>query len=466
MNQEMNRPSQASSMPVDLPYICRHLWKNIFVILMSACIVGIAAFVGLDMYMGSSYTASMNLSVIARDNSETRLNDGSLNTAITRNLNVLNSDMLVEQICKDSQIERLPGAISASQVADTNMITLNATASSAEEALRLLKAALESYPTLTGYCESGYMFRNLTALSADNIQKQDARPLYYAALAALLVLAGGVGLTVFLCMSTDKVYNRQQAAMVLDIPVLNTIHYFRKKKNQKAILISDSATTGDYEEELDRLTTRVESEMNKNDQKVLMVTSIRENEGKSTITVNLALNLSRRGKKVMLIDCDMRRPAVAKIFDAEVEEGTGLSDLLAGDSTLKDVMRRDSRYKYLRCVFQNKAIAEPDKLLEDEAFKTLLRKIASRMDYVILDTPPLGIVRDAEIISAAADSVLLVIRQDLAHASEINDAVDVLDETGVTVLGGVLNMAFGDKNSVSRNKRYGKYYYGYGDKSK
>ena len=466
MNQEMNRPSQASSMPVDLPYICRHLWKNIFVILMSACIVGIAAFVGLDMYMGSSYTASMNLSVIARDNSGTRLNDGSLNTAITRNLNVLNSDMLAEQICKDSQIERLPGTISASQVADTNMITLNATASSAEEALRLLKSALESYPTLTGYFESGYMFRNLTALSADNIQKQDARPLYYAALAALLVLAGGVGLTVFLCMSTDKVYNRQQAAMVLDIPVLNTIHYFRKKKNQKAILISDSATTGDYEEELDRLTTRVESEMNKNDQKVLMVTSIRENEGKSTITVNLALNLSRRGKKVMLIDCDMRRPAVAKIFDAEVEEGTGLSDLLAGDSTLKDVMRRDSRYKYLRCVFQNKAIAEPDKLLEDEAFKTLLCKIASRMDYVILDTPPLGIVRDAEIISAAADSVLLVIRQDLVHASEINDAVDVLDETGVTVLGGVLNMAFGDKNSVSRNKRYGKYYYGYGDKSK
>ena len=119
-------------------------------------------------------------------------------------------------------------------------------------------------------------------------------------------------------------------------------------------MISDSATTGDYEEELDRLTTRVESEMNKNDQKVLMVTSIRENEGKSTITVNLALNLSRRGKKVMLIDCDMRRPAVAKIFDAEVEEGTVLSDLLAGDSTLKDVMRRDSRYKYLRCVFRIK----------------------------------------------------------------------------------------------------------------
>lgn len=466
MNQEMNRPSQASSMPVDLPYICRHLWKNIFVILMSACIVGIAAFVGLDMYMGSSYTASMNLSVIARDNSGTRLNDGSLNTAITRNLNVLNSDMLAEQICKDSQIERLPGTISASQVADTNMITLNATASSAEEALRLLKSALESYPTLTGYFESGYMFRNLTALSADNIQKQDARPLYYAALAALLVLAGGVGLTVFLCMSTDKVYNRQQAAMVLDIPVLNTIHYFRKKKNQKAILISDSATTGDYEEELDRLTTRVESEMNKNDQKVLMVTSIRENEGKSTITVNLALNLSRRGKKVMLVDADMRRPAVAKIFDASVEKEKSFSEFLEGNCSLKESMRRDSRYKYLRCIFQGEAIGEPDKLLEGANFKKFLKLVSDHMDYVILDTAPIGIVRDAELIASSVDAALLVIRQDWARSVEVNDVVDVLDDTGVSVLGGVLNMAVGDKSGVSsRNKRYGSYYYGYAEKN-
>lgn len=161
----------------------------------------------------------------------------------------------------------------------------------------MLKSALESYPTLTGYFESGYMFRNLTALSADNIQKQDARPLYYAALAALLVLAGGVGLTVFLCMSTDKSVQSSTGCNGAGYSGIKYDTLFPQKKNQKAILISDSATTGDYEEELDRLTTRVESEMNKNDQKVLMVTSIRENEGKSTITVNLALNLSRRGKK-------------------------------------------------------------------------------------------------------------------------------------------------------------------------
>ena len=86
------------------------------------------------------------------------------------------------------------------------------------------------------------------------------------------------------------------------------------------------------------------------------------------------------------------------------------------------------------------------------------------MDYVILDTPPMGIVRDAELIASVVDAALLVIKQDGARAAEINDMVDVLDDTGVSVLGGVLNMAVGDKDRVSRNKRYGKYYYGYSDR--
>lgn len=77
MNQEIKRMPQNGGQPVDVPYISRHLWKNIFVILMSACIIGMAAFVGLDHYMGSSYTATMNLAMIARDNTGTRLSDGS-----------------------------------------------------------------------------------------------------------------------------------------------------------------------------------------------------------------------------------------------------------------------------------------------------------------------------------------------------------------------------------------------------
>lgn len=464
MNQEIRRQPQNNAQPIDVPYISRHLLTNIFVILMSACIVGMAAFVGLDHYMGNSYTASMKLAMIARDNSGNRLSDASLGTAMTRNLNVLNSEMLIEQICKETGEEHIAGSVSASQIPDTNMISLNATAGSAEAALRLLKSALNSYPTLTGYFESGYMFRNLTDLSADNIAEQKARPLYYAILAAMAVLAAGIGLTVFICMSTDKIYNRHQAAAILDIPVIGTIHFFKKKKGQKAILISQSFSNGIYGEEIDKLSTQVEMMLDKEKHKILMVTSISENEGKSTVAVNLALNLSRRGKRVLLVDADMRRPAMAKIFDHTVPKEQSLSEFLYGNSSMKEVMYKNPKADDLRCIFQKAAIAEPDKLIEDEQFKKLLLQAASHMDYVILDTPPMGIVRDAELIASVVDAALLVLKQDGARAAEINDMVDVLDDTGVSVLGGVLNMAVGDKDRVSRNKHYGKYYYGYSDR--
>ena len=297
MEQKMTRPGQTGSMPLDIPYIWRHLWKNLFVIIMSACIVGIAVFVGVDYYFSSTYTATIELAVISRDNK-----NQNIDSALARNLNVLNSDMLVEQMNKDETIAGINGKVNAVQVPETNLVTLSASAGTAEDSLRLLKAALNSYPTLFGYFESGFMFRNMTSLSADGIQEQAARPLYYALMAAVLVLAAGIGLTVFICMSTDKIYNRRQAAAVLDVPVLGTIHLFHKKKQQKAILISDSLTSGQYGEEIDKLTTRIEHAMNKQNYKTLMVNSIRENEGKSTVAVNLALNLSRRGKKVMLVD--------------------------------------------------------------------------------------------------------------------------------------------------------------------
>lgn len=461
MEQKMTLPGQTGSMPLDIPYIWRHLWKNLFVIIMSACIVGIAVFVGVDYYFSSTYTATIELAVISRDNK-----NQNIDSALARNLNVLNSDMLVEQMNKDETIAGINGKVNAVQVPETNLVTLSASAGTAEDSLRLLKAALNSYPTLFGYFESGFMFRNMTSLSADGIQEQAARPLYYALMAAVLVLAAGIGLTVFICMSTDKIYNRRQAAAVLDVPVLGTIHLFHKKKQQKAILISDSLTSGQYGEEIDKLTTRIEHAMNKQNYKTLMVNSIRENEGKSTVAVNLALNLSRRGKKVMLVDADMRRPAVAKIFDASVEKEKSFSEFLEGNCSLKESMRRDSRYKYLRCIFQGEAIGEPDKLLEGANFKKFLKLVSDHMDYVILDTAPIGIVCDAELIASSVDAALLVIRQDWARSVEVNDVVDVLDDTGVSVLGGVLNMAVGDKSGVSsRNKRYGSYYYGYAEKN-
>lgn len=454
MEQQINRQGNTS---IDVSFICRYLWKNIFVILMCACIGGILAYVGMDHFSGSTYIATMDMAMISRDNSAA----GNLDSAMNRNLNVLNSEMLTEQMKKQEEVSSLPGSVSAAQVPNTNLISMSASAGSAENALRLLKSALTSYPTLTAYFESGYMLRNLTGLSVQNIEKQESKTILNALLAAFLILAAGVGLTVFYCISTDRIHNRKQASELLDIRMLGSLHFMKKKKNQKAILISDPGTDGVYVEEIDKLTTQVQTRMDQKVFRTLMVNSICENEGKSTVAVNLALNLARRGKKVMLMDADMRRPALAKIFDYTVDKDRSLSDLLQGKSSLQEVRYTDKKIPGFMCIFQKSAIAEPDKFLENRDFKALLKMISRHVDYVVIDTPPIGIVRDAEIIAGAVDAALLTVRQDRVRAVEINDVVDVLDDTGVAVIGGVLNMTRGEKNSFGRKKRYGRYYYGY-----
>ena len=150
MEQQINRQGNTS---IDVSFICRYLWKNIFVILMCSCIGGILAYVGMDHFSGSTYIATMDMAMISRDNSAA----GNVDSAIARNLNVLNSEMLREQMKKQEEVSSLPGTVSASQVPNTNLITMSASAGSAENALRLLKSALTSYPTLTAYFESGYM---------------------------------------------------------------------------------------------------------------------------------------------------------------------------------------------------------------------------------------------------------------------------------------------------------------------
>jgi len=461
MRQENDQQEQ-DYISLDFSYIYRRVLRNALVIIMSACIAGVISYIFLDNYLKDTYTASVNLSVIARDNSSGRLNEPVVSAAVTRSLNVLNSDTLKEQILKSEETGKLSGDLIAERVGNTNLITMKAMSASAENSFRLLRAALDNYPLLSIYFESGYLVKNLNNLSAGSITETSARPGYYAAIAALIVLAAGAGLTGFMCLFTNKIYNEEQAASILDMDVLGSLHYIKKKKGQKTILISEAETDISYSEEIDKVVTRIQERMDSKRFKTLMISSVQENEGKSTVAANIALNLEKRGKKVMLIDADFRRPALAKIFDKEVEDNMEFANYLKGKRNFEQVVYQEEKPNGISFLWQKKPIAEPDKLLEEKPLKEVLQKAAAYMDYVILDTPPIGIVRDAEIVAGFSDAVLMVIKQDHIRAVTLNDVIDMLDDTGASVLGGVLNMAKGQAVSNNRKNRYSKYYYGYG----
>ncbi|MCD8105502.1 MAG: polysaccharide biosynthesis tyrosine autokinase [Lachnospiraceae bacterium] len=443
---------------LDYAYLFRMLSKSALVILLSTVIVAVAASVGADLFLSDSYTASIQLSVVARDTSTSRQSDSYVTIAVTRCLNVLNSNTLKEQIKKDEGITSISGTISSTQVESTNLITMSTTGRSAEEAFWLLKAALEAYPKLSDYFESGYLVQSYTSLSADNIIRTSPDVKRYTAMAALLSLAAGIGLVVMLVLLTDKIHSRSQAEKMLDIRLLGQLPFIRKKKAQKSLLITDTRTEPVYIEDMDKLTTRIQEHMDSGKYKTLLVTSMRENEGKSTIAANIALNLVQRGKKVLLLDCDMRRPAIYKIFDYEMEPDSSLSDYLSNGCEYSRILKRIPQTDGLLAILQSRAIGEPDKRLEERAFPMLLEIARNLVDYVIMDTPPLGIVRDAEIVAKNTDAAIISFEQDEVHAADINDTVDLLEAAGVDVIGGIMNMA----RSIGRSGRKNTYgYYSY-----
>lgn len=449
----------------DYQYLFRCLKRNLFVIVMCACITLIGVYVALDYFMKDSYQASIQLAVVPRDAAGSKQSDGSVNTAVSRSMSVLNSSMLKEQIRKNSETEALNGTLRAAQVGQTNLITMSATADTAEHAFRLLKAGLENYPQLSGYFETGYLLQRLSGLSADSIVTLPARTEYYAFMAGMLVLAAGVGLTVMAAVMTDKIHSAEQGEKLLETGILGKLVYVKKGKNQNALLITDPRTDAFYIEDVDKMVTNVQEKMDAHHYKTLMVTSVQENEGKSTGAANIALNLAQRGNRVVLVDCDLRRPALRKMFELYVDKGIELTGLLEGKSELADALQPVGQTDNLSAVVQFKVVPEPDKLLEKQELGELLEQIKAQADYVILDTPPMGIVRDAEVTAKSADAAILFIKQDEVKAAVVNDLVDLLENAGTSAIGCVLNMTRGNLilggGSYGKYGKYGGYRYGY-----
>ena len=439
MSQESYK-SQSLDSQIDLRYIFRTLKKNAVFILMCVCLTGMFSYVILDHSLKDTYTVSVNLCVIPRDNTSEKLAETNIENALERSVNVLNSDTMRDQIMKASGSSRVKGNLSASVVADTNIIRMSASGTNAESAYKLLKGALQQYPELSDYYESGYVLQPLSSISANNVQKTEKATLRYSLLLIFLVLAGGIGATVCLCIFTDKIHSMEQAKRLLDIPMIGSLDYVKKKSGQKALLISDQDTDHVYEEAVDRIVTSIRSEMSAEGYKTLMVGSIKE-------------------KKVVLVDCDMRHPSLAKIFDATVDPKEQFSEYLLGKCELDQVLKQTEVQAHpMDCIWQKKAVAKPYRLLGSERFISLINQLKGQFDYVVMDTPPLELIRDAEIISETADAMLMVMRQDEVHAVAVNDTVDLLEENGVTVIGGVLNMTKGERDTSKDRDGYRKYY--------
>lgn len=166
------------------------------------------------------------------------------------------------------------------------------------------------------------------------------------------------------------------------------------------------------------------------------ITSASAGEGKSITLLNLAISIAQAGKKVLLIDADLRRPAVARLL---VEQASpGLSEVLADEVAELNAIRKEV-YPNLDILFSGEIPPNPSELLGSERMQELIETNSKYYDYILVDTPPVGMVSDACIVSNLLDGVLILVWQGRSQKDLIKQAVDNLRLTGANILGYVLN---------------------------
>ena len=205
---------------------------------------------------------------------------------------------------------------------------------------------------------------------------------------------------------------------------------------------------------------RTNIQLSGEDIKIVSLTSVQPNEGKSTTSTNLAIAFARAGYKTLLIDADIRNSIMSGVFKSSAKI-TGLTDYLAGKTDLSQGLC-ETDVKNLFVIESGQSSPNPTALLQSKNFDAMMNILRRYYDYVIVDTPPIGLVIDAAIISQKCDASILVAESGSVKRKALQKAKEQLEQTGPPFLGVILN-----KYDVSGD-RYGAYgaYGNYGNYGK
>ena len=167
------------------------------------------------------------------------------------------------------------------------------------------------------------------------------------------------------------------------------------------------------------------------------------------------MTLAQNGKSVLLIDADLRKPAVNTVLNLENSTKSGLVGVINGKATLESSIRYIDKYNIF-VISDSRASDKPSELLSTKKMADIISAVRNEFDFVIIDTAPASVVTDASVISSLSDASILVIREDKAPVSRIKMSIDDINNNGAYVIGCVYN------SSTGKQKHYGKSYNNYG----
>lgn len=427
--------------------LLRDLLRNCWLVVLAGLIGAMGVFVAERSFCSPTYTSTAHLVIRAKSETTGDYSSLTVSADMTKIFAKVFSDSSMEKLAAQNLgLNQFEGTIETGYSSGVNLMQLSVTADDPEMAYNLLCSMLDVYPSI-----SEAVFSNTVINVLNSPQMPDVAKVPISRTYRFMVIAGSMAIMVvlisLLSMLKDTVKHENGFEKNIDGILLETVaheapHLSRREqlaRKKRARLIDDAYASLKFTEDYQKITTKLEQMQKKSGCKIFAVTSVAENEGKSTSAANIALALAGRGYRVLLVDMDVRKPSIYKIFGYREPMNVEFNDVLSGKVSL-------SEYKFLRykrtelLVAMNKRYrGDAAQWLGSERVKECIYALGEQMDFVILDTPPLAVSADAASLINICDKTLLIVRTDTVCVGEINDAVAMIANVGGSLAGCILN---------------------------
>lgn len=371
---------------------------------------------------------------------------------------------VIDDLGLDTTVANLAGQITATNPTNTAFVNITAETGDAKQASDIANSVAESLSnvvekSLHASGKESPVKLSVVQRAAEPVTPSSPNVALYLAVGLVAGLILGVFATLIRDLMATRVKESRDLQDIINAPIMGRIPTDESLQERgKPLIISNPS--GRITEEFRRIRTNLSftSKVEGSDARMIVISSVEPSEGKTTVSVNVAVALAENGAKVLLIDADLRHPSVADHIG--LEGGAGLTHVLSDQATVKDAVQRYWKPN-LHILPAGPKPLNASMLLNSKTMSKLLDTALHTYDYVIVDTAPLVVADDAAVFGAKGNGIVLVSGCDVTMKRDLKEIAVQLDNLNVPVMGFVFN--FAKERKVSAN---GNYYYYYDEGGK
>lgn len=451
---------------IDIRYMFSMCLRQIWMVVLAAIMCAMIAGTVMTLFYPDTIRAQVVVAVNNRstdsDIYDTNMTASSLAYAYAE---LLDSKLIQDRAARAAGYDSFDGELSVKQEPNSNLIQISLVSATAKKAYTLLEALEGSYKNLSSYIDDDYIVSRINSPTISTVSGATVSRILAMVIAGVFG-AGLMFLYLILHILSQGVIQTEIAARdLLDARMLVGIGHEKVRGKNRNIQITSPTVSFSFLESVQQLCSQIDQKQEKLRNHTMMICSVVEHEGKSTMAENIALAMLQRRDAVLIIDADFRKPSRFRENSPRTNAESGQwifkQDISVGQYQLRLAKHKDGK---LYALYSDKS-DDLSGLLSSQIFGKLMEQMEEMFSFIVIDTPPLSLFSDAEQLAQYAASSLLVVRQGYSTVTGVNDSIDILRESDTELLGFVFNDVHAGITVNSSGYAKGGYYgkgYGYG----